>query len=256
MQGVLNSMYQPFTDFLAEKAYLEPGQVLDVGCGTGAVTLAVAGRLGSAGSCAGIDISEPMLNVARVRAAQHGISADFIWADAQTHAFEPAHFDMLVSRFGVMFFDDPTRALTNLRCATRKGAALHFVVWRSPENNPFLTAAERAAKPLLPSLRAYEPDTPGPFAFANRSRVSRILGESGWGYVDIRPLDMTCVFPERELVRSLTHIGPVSRILQAADTQTRAQVIDRVRAGLDPYVHGDEVRFTAACWCVSARNQS
>jgi hypothetical protein len=152
-----------------------------------------------------------------------------------------------------MFFDDPVRAFANLRRAARDGAALRFIAWRSPSENPFMTTAERAAAPLLPDVPARRPDAPGQFAFADQRRVGRILEEGGWGEIDLRPIDVGCVLPESELVRYLTRFGPLARVLPAADDQTRTRVIDTVRAAFEPYVHGAEVRFTAACWLVAAR---
>ncbi|XXF78963.1 class I SAM-dependent methyltransferase [Myxococcaceae bacterium GXIMD 01537] len=253
-QEVLDQMFKPLEDLLVEAVLAGSGcQVLDIGCGTGSTTLGVARRLGVKGRCDGIDISEPMLTAARARAEREGTPANFIRANAQDHAFEPASFDMLISRFGVMFFDDSVRAFANLRRAAKDNAELRFVAWRSPAENPFMTTAERAAAPLLPNLPARRPDAPGQFAFADPRRVHRILEESGWAGIDIRPLDVACTLPEKELVRYLTRLGPLGQILHEADDQTRAQVIATVRAAFEPYVHGAEVRFTAACWMVRAR---
>jgi hypothetical protein len=119
-----------------------------------------------------------------------------------------------------------------------------------------MTTAERAAAPLLPNLPARQPDAPGQFAFANDRRVYTILEESGWAEIDIRPIDVACTLAEKELIPYLTRLGPVGRILQETDDRTRAQVIETVRAAFDPYVHGTEVRFTAACWMVSAQARS
>ena len=230
--------------------------MLDVGCGTGSTTLAVARLLGAKGRCIGIDISDPMIAAARARAERERTPASFIRANAQTHAFEPASFDMIISRFGVMFFDDlsgPSRT-----CGVPQGsdAELRFIAWRSAAENPFMTTAERAAAPLLPNLPARRPDAPGQFAFADQRRVYSILEESGWAEIDIRPIDVACTLPEKELVRYLTRLGPVGLILQEADERTRAHVIETVRAAFDPYVHGAEVHFTAACWMVGARASS
>ena len=115
-----------------------------------------------------------------------------------------------------------------------------------------MTTAERAAAPLLPNLPARRPDAPGQFAFADRDRVARILEESGWAEIDIRPIDVPCTLPEKVLARYVTRLGPVGRILQEADEETRKRVIDAVRAAFDPYVEGAEVRFTAACWQIAA----
>ena len=152
-----------------------------------------------------------------------------------------------------MFFGDPVAAFANLRGAARAGARLRCVVWRSAAENPFMTTAERAAAPLLPDLPARRPDEPGQFAFADRDRVRRILDESGWSEIDIQPIDVPCAMPENALVRYVTQLGPVGRFLQQADDELRARVVATVRPAFDPYVHGPEVRFTAACWMVGAR---
>ena len=254
-QDVLDQMFKPMEDLLvAAVSAGSGGRVLDVGCGTGGTTTAVARRLGAKGRCVGIDISEPMIAAARVRAEREGAPASFIHADAQSYAFEPASFDMIISRLGVMFFDDPVRAFANLRRAAREDAELRFIAWRGASDNPFMTTAERAAAPLLPNLPARRPDAPGQFGFADRHRVSAILERSGWTAIDIRPIEVVCTLPEKELVGYLTRFGPVGLVLQDADDRTRAQVIDTVRAAFDPYVQGTEVRFTGACWMVGARS--
>jgi ubiquinone/menaquinone biosynthesis C-methylase UbiE len=253
-QELLDQVLKPFEDLLVEAVSARSGRrVLDVGCGTGSTTLAVARLLGAQGRCIGIDISDPMITTARARAEREGTPASFIRADAQDHAFEPASFDMIISRFGVMFFDDSVRAFANLRRAAEDDAELRFIAWRSPSENPFMTTAERAAAPLMPNLPARRPDAPGQFAFADQRRVQRILEESGWAEIDIRPIDVACTLPEKELVRYLTRLGPLGLILHEADDRTRSQVIETVRSAFDPYVHGAEVRFTAACWMVGAR---
>jgi ubiquinone/menaquinone biosynthesis C-methylase UbiE len=256
-QELLDQLFKPFEDLLVEAVSARSvSRVLDVGCGTGSTTLAVARQLGANGRCIGIDISDPMLTAARARAERESTPASFIRANAQTHAFEPASFDMIISRFGVMFFDDSVRAFANLRRAARGDAELRFIAWRSAVENPFMTTAERAAAPLLPNLPARRPDAPGQFAFAEQRRVSRILEESGWAGIEIRPIDVACTLPEQELVRDVSRLGPLGRVLHETDEQTRKEVLAAVRAAFDPYVHDAEVRFTAACWMVSARAPS
>ncbi|APA88237.1 class I SAM-dependent methyltransferase [Paraburkholderia sprentiae WSM5005] len=253
-QAVLDQMFKPLEELLVDMMGAGAGlRVLDVGCGTGATTLAAARRLGANGHCIGIDVSAPMITVARRRAERENSTASFVCADAQTHAFEPASFNRIMSRFGIMFFENPSLAFANLRCAAKDGAGLRCIAWRSAEDNPFMTTAERAAAPLLPNLPARRPDAPGQFSFADPHRVSAILEESGWAEIDIRPIDMDCTLPEKELVSYFSRLGPVGRILQETDERTRTQVIESVRAAFDPYVHGTEVRYTAACWMLSAR---
>jgi len=252
-QETLDGMYAPIEQLLTDAVVAgEPRRVLDVGCGTGATTLAVARRLGAAGECVGVDVSEPMLAAARSRAEREGTPSTFIRADAQTYPFEPSSFDAIMSRFGVMFFDDAVRAFANLRRAARAGAGLRCVAWRSPEENPFMTTAERAAAPLLPNVPPRLPDAPGQFGFANGRRVRQILDESGWAGVDIQPIDVECTFPERELTRHATRFGPLARVLDEADERTRTRVVETVRAAFEAYVHGADVRFVAACWMIAA----
>ena len=256
-QELLDQVLKPFEDMLVEAVSAgSEGRVLDVGCGTGSSAIAVARLLGAKGCCTGIDISDPMIAAARARAERERTPVRFICANAQIHAFEPSSFDLIISRFGVMFFDDPVRAFANLRRASGDRAGLRFVAWRSAVENPFMTAAERAAAPFLPNLPARRSDAPGQFAFADRRKIHTILEESGWAEIDIRPIDVACVFPEKDLVRYVTRLGPVGLILQEADERTRTQVTEAVRVAFDPYVHGAEVRFIAACWMVSARAPS
>lgn len=254
LQEVLDALFEPLERSLVEAVVAGlKREVLDVGCGTGATTLAVAQRIGPKGRCVGIDISEPMLATARARAERLSVPATFLCADAQTYAFEPASFEMIISRFGVMFFEDPVRAFANLRRAVREDGELRLITWRGPAENPFMTTAERAAAPLLPELPPRRPDGPGQFAFADEHRVRHILQESGWRDIDLQPIDFKCVLPEKALNVYITRLGPVGMLLQKADEATRLRVAQVVRAAFDPYVHGTEVRFTAACWSVAAR---
>ena len=253
-QALLDHILRPFETLLVEAVSARSAtHVLDVGCGTGGTTLAVAHMLGTKGRSIGVDISAPMIAVARTRAEREGATAEFLHADAQTHAFARASADMIISRFGVMFFDDPIAAFANLRRAATDDAALHFFAWRRPADNPFMTTAERAAKPLLPDMPSREPDAPGQFALADPDRIGRILAESGWADIDIRPVDVRCAFPETEMIRYFTRLGPLARVLPQVDERTRREVVETVRAAFDPYVHGGEVRFDAACWVVGAR---
>jgi SAM-dependent methyltransferase len=251
-QELLDQMFKRLEDLLVDTV-AAGSRVLDVGCGTGGTTLAVARRLGHEGHCVGADVSEPMIAAARARAEREGAPASFIVADVQTHPFDRASFDAIISRFGVMFFNDPVQAFANMRRAATDDAALHAIVWRSAAENPFMTTAERAAAPLLPNLPARPLDGPGQFAFADPQRVAVILEGGGWADVDLQAIDVECTLPEKELIGYFTRFGPVGLTLQGEDERTRAQVIDAVRPAFDPFVHGTDVRYTAACWMVSAR---
>ncbi|MCA3776228.1 MAG: class I SAM-dependent methyltransferase [Burkholderia sp.] len=256
-QAPMDRMFEPFEMQLADAAAAWSARsVLDVGCGTGAVTLAVARRLGANARCTGIDISARMIDAARARAERSGLDARFVCADVQTHAFEPASVDLIVSRLGVMFFDDPVRAFANLRHAARPDARMQFVAWRGPAENPFMTTAERVAAPLLPNLPARQPGAPGQFAFGDRQRIASVLSDSGWADTVIEPVDRACVLPEAALDDYIARLGPVGLALLETDEATRRRVVDAVRAAFEPYMHGAEVRFDAACWLVTARAPS
>lgn len=229
-QDVLDQMLKSLEDFLAEglsAGRSVPRRALDVCYGTGSTAVAIARRLGPSGRATGIDISAPMIAAAqaRARAERQGTPASFIRADARIRAFEPASFDRVISRFGVMFFDDPIQAFANLRTAAREEANLQCPAWRSPAENPFMTTAEHAAAPLPPNLPAR------------------------------RPVDVCCVLPERDLTRHLIRLGPLGRALEQLYEETRTRVIETIRAAF-AYVRGAEVRLTAACWAIGARAPS
>lgn len=265
LQDLLDGMFMPLERMLVEAIHGALGtrpapQVLDVGCGTGSTTLALARQLGPASRCVGIDLSAPMVALARQRAHSTAIPhtgaahpARFIVADAQRHVFEPARLDAIASRFGVMFFDDPVQAFTHLRQASRAGAALRCLTWRSATENPFMTTAERVAAPLLPGLPARQPGAPGQFTWADPARVRAILTDSGWVEIELEAVDVVCTLPEARLLPYLSQMGPVGVALQRADASTRARAIDAIRPAFDPFVQDGEARYTAACWMVRAR---
>ncbi len=253
-QVVIDQMFRPIETLLVNAAASGAAErVLDVGCGTGGTTLALARRLGSGARCTGIDISEPMIASARMQARQEDLPVEFVCADAQHHVFEPGTFDVVVSRFGVMFFDDPVAAFANLRQATRAGGRLHVVVWRSAEENPFMTAAEHAARPLLPGLPVRQTDEAGQFGFAREGRVREIVTHAGWSGVRLEAVDVQCRFPESELLGYLSRMGPVGRALEGLEAGVRRRVIEEVRAAFNAFVSGGTVSFRAACWMVSAQ---
>lgn len=247
-RDVIDVALKPFEDLLVRAALAKPrSRVLDVGCGTGGVTRAIAEAVGA--PCVGVDISGPMISVAEKTA-----NARFVQADAQVHAFEPESFDLVVSRFGVMFFDDPVAAFRNLRAAATPGAELRFVTWRDAEENPFMTTAQRAVADVFPDLPTRDPNEPGPFAFVDPDRTRGVLEEAGWSEIGIEKVDLTCSMPEAELEGYLRMIGPVSRALRDVDEQKRAEVIGRFLRAFDPFVHDAEVRFPTASWQVTALN--
>jgi SAM-dependent methyltransferase len=253
-EGLIDRMMKPLEVLIVDAVVPgKPTTVLDVGCGTGAVTVALARRLGQESRVTAIDISEPMLAGAQARAAREGVAASFIRGSAETHPFDPGAYDMIVSRFGVMFFDDDIRAFRNLRRATKPGGRLCFLAWRSSSQNPFITVAERAAIPLLPNLATRKPEGPGPFNLADPDRLDGILRDSGWSGIGLRPVDVTCSFSEKDLVQYVTRLGPIGQIFADLDEPTRAKVIETVVPAFAPFLEGGEVRHTAAVWMATAQ---
>lgn len=249
---LLDRILGPFVPLLLDEIAPVAGRrILDVGCGAGALTLAAAGRSGLG---VGVDISGALVEAARARARRLGIpGAEFVQADAQTHRFDAESFDTLISRFGTMFFAEPAAAFRNLRSAVRPGGKLACLAWRSAAENPFMTAAERAAADLLPQLPGRVENGPGQFGFADPGRVGAILAESGWRDVEIRSVDAECSLPEDDLRLYARRMGPVADLLPGLDEEVRSVVERRVDAAFERYLDHGTARFTAACWMVRAR---
>lgn len=235
--------------------------VLDVGCGSGGTTLAVARAVGSAGRVTGIDVSRPLLQRARVRALEMGVAADFVWADASRHPFSPGTFDLLVSRLGVMFFDHPVAAFTRLREALRAGGRCVFLAWRSAAENEGAALPLRAALHALAPPAPASPDAPGPFSFGDRNRLERRLLDAGFAEVRIVPFDAPLLFgmggTEEEAlddaVQMAFHLGPLRRLLGEQPETVRERVCRDVREAFRAKLSGDGVMLSSAAWIVSAR---
>jgi SAM-dependent methyltransferase len=251
MARVTDQLFGPLTAPLLEAASAGATALLDVGCGAGFTTLALARELGPGARTVGADISGPLLLAARDRANVARVPIEFVLGDAQTFDFGPASFDLIVSRLGVMFFADPVAAFANLRGAATDAARLRFVCWRDPAENPFMTLTARATKDLL-DLPARVPNAPGPYGLADPERTQGILTDAGWSEVEVRPFDAVCAMPAGELMTFLTRIGPLREALAEADDELREKVLEAVRAAAEPYVDGDRVSFEAALWIVDA----
>jgi SAM-dependent methyltransferase len=236
-------------------AAAKPGEfVVDVGCGTGQTTLGLADAVGENGQVVGVDISRPMLEWARGRARGPASRSSFFEADAASYPFKPVN-DLVFSRFGVMFFDDPTSAFTNIRKALKPGGRLAFVCWRSPAENTWASAPLAAARPFLPPQPPPDPLAPGPFAFADADRLKGILEAAGFRDVRIEKLDTVMNLGDslEAAAEQMLQVGPLSRAASEVDAATRAQIVPAVRAALQPYATEKGVRPPAACWLVGAR---
>jgi SAM-dependent methyltransferase len=248
----------PILEATLERAQVWRGErVVDIGCGTGASSIALAERAGPPGQVLGVDVSAPML----ARAAERlppGAPVKFVRADATTYRFEPATFDLLFSRFGVMFFAEPVRAFANLRTALKPGRRLAFACWRKLDENPWLQVPLRAALEHVQPLPRPRPEEPGPFSFASEQRVHRILADAGFQSVILEPrdfdLDIACGGGIEQALEAAMALGPASRALQDRGPETRAAVATSIRRALQPYQRGKQVVLTGAIWLVTANS--
>lgn len=259
LQALLDTQLAPLGEAMMDTLALAPGErVLDVGCGCGDTTLAIARRVGATGSVTGLDVSGVMVERARQRARDAGLTnVHFEIADAQTHRFEPGGFDALFSRFGVMFFTDPVAAFTNLRAALRPGGRLGFVCWQAMQHNAWLMEPLKVAVQHLVMPAPPPPDAPGPFAFADPDRVRAIVSGAGFAAVaiDDRSSQLT-LGPGADIDQVadfLMQMGPTAAALREADAEVQRQVTSEMRAMLVTYQTADGVQMPAKAWMVTAR---
>jgi len=233
----------------------KPGEnILDVGCGAGQTSLQLAEAVGPTGVVTGIDISQPLLAVARSRPTPDG-KVEFLEADAQTFDFAPGSYDAIYSRFGVMFFAEPTAAFANMRKALKPDGRMTFVCWRSPADNLFMALPMIAARKVLPekASTAPDPEAPGPFAFANPDRVRRILDGAGFRDVQITPYDEAIGAGDLEQSLSTSlRVGPLGGILRD-NPDHQDQILAAVRAAMETYLTPEGMRVPAGVWIVTAR---
>jgi SAM-dependent methyltransferase len=254
-QEQLDVQLEPFGLLAMDAAAVQAGEVvLDIGCGCGATSLQLAARVGDSGRVVGLDVSAPMLERARERAS--GLPVDFLLGDAATYPLAAGSFDVLFSRFGVMFFDEPATAFAHLRTALKREGRVSMVVWQSVAANPWVSVPVAAVADVveLPALGAA--GEPGPFSFADPSHVATILRDAGYADVDLRGHDMEMTLGgslefDAAVEFTLEH-GPLRRVLASATTEVRAAAADRVADALSRYDGPSGVRMPAAVWIVTA----
>lgn len=258
MQERLDRAFTPVTTALLSLAAPQAGETaLDVGCGSGETTLALAGAVGEHGSVIGVDISEQLLGRARERAEALLSDAEFRNADAASLDDE-GDFDLIVSRFGVMFFDNPVAAFANLQRLAAPAGRLVFACWQPPAENLWATLPMQVLGGLIAEMPAADPHAPGPFAFADPARVHAILAEAGWHDIAFDDLPFAMVVGEGEdpvaaAVQFNLRIGPAARAVRDAGPAVEAAAPELLAAALAPYRAGDCVALPGAVWLVSAR---
>jgi SAM-dependent methyltransferase len=253
------ALLAPFGQAMLDAARLQPGErVLDVGCGHGTSTLEAAKRVAPSGRVVGVDISAAMLEPARQRVAAGGVdNVELLQADAQVHPFEPASFDVVISRFGIMFFDDPQAAFGNLARALQPGGRLVFVCPQDPLKSEWVRTAFGAAVAALGRAPDLGPaGAPGPFALADGDRLARLLTTAGF-----RDVALEAVTRPVRIGRDIDHtIGFVMSLPQSQQLFTSAPqdvvgaAVAALRGAFAPYAGSNGVVMNSTAWLASARH--
>jgi ubiquinone/menaquinone biosynthesis C-methylase UbiE len=257
-QAEMDALTAPYGQDALNAAAARPGErVMDVGCGCGDTSLALGRAVGPTGMVLGADVSRQMLEVARRRAAEAGLSqVVFVEADA-SNARLPQDLDLIFSRFGVMFFADPVEAFTHMRRALKDSGRLAFVCWRAAMDNPWAfvpVAAARQATGLQPPNP--DPYAPGPFAFADDTRLRGILEQARFRDVAIEPFEhvMPMGANSRQAAEYATRSGPVARVVRDAGPENLPKIIEAVEKALVPLAAQDgSVALPGRTWVVTAK---
>lgn len=257
-QQLQDVVLAPVSKILIDRATVKAGEaIIDVGCGCGATSFDLLKQVGATGRVTGIDISEPMLGRARELAPANA-PVEFVLADATVYPFGPETADMLFSRFGVMFFAQPTDSFANMRKALRPGGRLAFACWRTPRDNPWMMLGLQEAYKFVPKLPEVKPDDPGPFSFASEERVRGILGDAGFSDIKMERADLSLdIATGRGLeaaIETVLAIGPASRALDNQPPDRIEAATQAIRTMLAAHQKGDTVPLGGSIWIVTAAN--
>jgi len=229
--------------------------VMDVGCGCGATTIELAHAVGPSGRVVAIDLSVPMLALAAERLRKFA-NGSCLLGDAAELPLRDLGAELIVSRFGVMFFGDPVAAFANLRTGLAAGGRLRFACWRPIDENPWLQIPLHAVYEHAPRLPKPDPEEPGPFAFADAARVTRILMAAGFTEPSFTPLDIQMDIAAggtlEDAVAQSSAMGPAKRALADQPDDIRAAAIESIRRVLTPYASAAGVKLPGAVWLVAA----
>lgn len=256
-------MLAPVASLLGLHVNLIKGMtVLDVGCGCGTTTIALREQVGTRGKVIGLDISKPMLTLAKERLAFDDDNVELICADAAVYPFPVPIADLIFSRFGVMFFEDPIAAFSNLCTALKPDGRLLFACWRTLEKNLWAKVpldATAAHLPPIPPIPPINPEEPGPFSFAAPGRVTRILTEAGFSQPTLTPFDLDLNISLDgsldDAVEQAMLIGPTSRFLREQPESVIAKAKTSIREALAPYKTTQGLALPGAVWLVEAFKQ-
>ncbi|MBZ5674467.1 MAG: methyltransferase domain-containing protein [Acidobacteriia bacterium] len=259
-QDSLDRTLAPVTGPLLAFAAPRAGStVIDVGCGCGVTTIELARAVGPSGRVVAVDVSAPMLALAKERLRAFA-NTTCLFGDAAELPLRDLGAELIVSRFGVMFFGDPVAAFANLRTGLAPGGRLRFACWRPIGENPWLQIPLHAVYEHVPRLPKPDPEEPGPFSFSDTARVTRILTAAGFTAPSFTPLDVQMDIAAggtlEDAVSQASAMGPTKRALADQPEDIRAAAIESIRRALTPHVSPDGVKFPGAIWLVAADSQS
>ncbi len=258
-RATMDAMFAPILHRTLAQAELREGQsVLDIGCGAGTSTLAVANQIGETGHVTGIDISSTLLEAAHARALGR-TNVGLLDADAQTHPFVPQSADAIVSRFGVMFFDDSKAAFENMANALRADGIISFSAWSAISDNPFFTLPAQIARQILGPVPKSDPDAPGPFAFRDLEYVDGMLTSAGLSaQINVVEEGLICAEGPRALAHTMCLIGPANMAINhhGADSNKQGILLDALTEALSIYQTEAGLSIPARINYVTARKAS
>ena len=235
-------------------------RVIDIGCGSGTTVLKLAARVGPSGYVLGADVSKSSVEKARERIAAAGVhQAEIMLCDVSTHMFPANSFDLIFSRFGVMFFADPVATFANIRKAMKPDGRLALAVFRTLQENKWATAVLAAVRHLVPPITPPGPEEPGQFSWAEAARVRRILETAGFQDVSLTPHDPAMPLAGRggaaEAASFMLRVGPVVRATSDASEEQRKQVRAALKAFFRSHEGPQGIVLQGAIWIVTARGR-
>ena len=249
----IDQMLAPISSAAIARANTADGErVIDIGCGCGTTSMQLAA---SGAAVWGVDISSTMIDRAKQKDTGD-VKVAFSVLDAATADYTPDH-DCAFSRFGVMFFDDPKNAFTNIRSSLKPGGRLVFLCWQTPQDNPWMSIAGQAVAPFMPENAPRPgPTDPGPFAFADTEYTRGILASAGFSNIGFDSIKRSILMGDDldELMEFQKHIGPLAGILENADEQTATKATEAVRAAFARNAGDESLALAGAAWLVTAEN--
>ena len=253
----VETFIQPLSEQLLDTVLPASGeQVLDVGCGGGLTSIKIAQLVGSDGSVTGVDVSRPIIDIAIERGKEIENLA-FELGDAATWDFKEESYDIITSRFGVMFFDEPVAAFANLHKALKRSGRMVFLCWRKLEENPWMARTAKAAFEIVPPPQdtpAPDPTAPGPFSLGDRAHLESVIKLAGFTDIEVKAVDQGLHMGDLDdAVKFFLKMGPAAEIAKNASEQQTQQIIGAIMQVLSEYDTPQGVVSPAAAWIVSAR---